>query len=284
MVSTEIPAVQRLYERWVELAPALCENIDLVDAWTKESTDLIVSAFSHLEAKKVLDIGCGAGDPTLSLTTLVGEKGEIVGLDFVSQFIEELEKRASNRNIKNLSGKLGNSLDLPFNNESFDAACCRFGMQYLADDLKIRQLQEAYRVLKKGGEIVVVDWGEEAHGEIKNVYLDVLTKYTETKNVDKASTDFNLITAFDFARLLESVGFSNLQWDYAKIHWRWQGTPVTFWNFIRSMSPQMDAIFANIPEETANQIHEEIHQNVAKYYDGYFVSIPAKNIVVKGVK
>ena len=284
MVTTEILAVQRLYDRWVELAPSLCENSDLVEAWTKESTDLIVSAFSDLEGKRVLDIGCGPGDPTLTLATVVGERGETVGLDFVSRFIEELEKRARSGNLKNLSGKLGNSLDLPFENESFDAASCRFGMQYLADDLKIMQLQEAYRVLKKGGKIVIVDWGEEAHGEIKDVYLDVLTKHKATKNVDKASTDFNLIAASEFAQLLDSVGFSNVQWDYADIHWRWNGTPVTFWSFIRSMSPQMNPIFANIPEETANQIHEEVHQSVAKYYDGSFVSIPAKNIVVKGIK
>lgn len=284
MVRTEIPAVKLLYDRWVELAPLLCKNSDFVDAWTKESTDLIISAFSNLEGKRVLDIACGTGDPTLSLAIGVGENSEIVGLDFIPELIKELENRAKRKNLKNVSGKVGNSLNLPFKDETFDAICCRFGMQYLNDNLKIRQLQEAYRVLKKGGRIVIVDWGEEGHGEIKNVYLDVLKKYKSTEKVDKASTDFNLIAASKFAQLLESADFLNVQSDYTEIHWRWNGTPESFWIFIRSMAPQMGPIFANIPEETANKIHEEVHQNVGKYYDGSVVSIPAKNIVVKGVK
>lgn len=284
MLETEIPSVKLLYERWVELAPSFCENSDLVEELTKESTNLIISSFSNLEEKRVLDIACGAGNPTLSLATRVGKNGEVVGLDFIPKFVEEVKNRAIQKKLKGVFGKIGNSLNLPFKDESFDAISCRFGMQYLNEDLKIKQIQEAYRVLKKGGEFVFVDWGEKGHGKLKKVFLDVLTKCQLTADADKASTDFNFVTASEFARLIDNAGFLKVESNYAKIHWHWNGTPESYWSFNRKLSPQMDKIFANVPKETADKIHEEIHWNIRKYYNGSTISIPTENIILKGWK
>lgn len=284
MVEIKVSSVKLLYDRWVALAPSFCKNSRLIEELTKESTDLIISNFTSLKGKKVLDIACGAGDPTLSLAERVGENGKVIGLDFIPRFIEELISRAERRKLSNVLGEVGSSLSLPFKDNSFDSISCRFGMQYLDEDLKKRQLKEAYRVLKNGGEFVVVDWGEKGHGKLKKVFLDVLENYQLTAQADKASTDFNLVTASEFANLSTDIGFQDVQSRYATICWRWNGTPEDYWSLNMRLSPQIEQIFANVPKVTAIKIHDEVHQSIRSYYDGSTIVIPAENIVIKGKK
>jgi len=55
----------------------------------------------------VLDIGSGVGRLTIPAAERVGERGRVVALDMQSSMLREVEKRAAERGLKNVSTELG---------------------------------------------------------------------------------------------------------------------------------------------------------------------------------
>lgn len=118
----------------------------------------------QLEGLRILDLGCGAGRDVYALSALVGESGEVVGLDMtdeqlaVAREYQEYHaevfdyKRSNVRFIKGDIDKL-DELDLP--DDYFDLIVSNCVINLVPDKQKV--LREAYRLLKNGGELYFSD-------------------------------------------------------------------------------------------------------------------------------
>jgi demethylmenaquinone methyltransferase/2-methoxy-6-polyprenyl-1,4-benzoquinol methylase len=96
---------------------------------------------------RVLDACCGTGDLALAAA---GEGGRVTGLDFSERMLERARRKSSA--IEWVEGDL---LDLPFEDDGFDAATVGFGVRNI-EDLD-RGLRELRRVLRPGGRLAVLD-------------------------------------------------------------------------------------------------------------------------------
>lgn len=97
---------------------------------------------------RVLDGCCGTGD--LAAAALHAGAGEVVGIDFSERMLERARRKS--RDVEWLRGDL---LELPFEDESFDAATVGFGVRNL-DDLELG-LAELRRVLRPGGRLGILE-------------------------------------------------------------------------------------------------------------------------------
>lgn len=96
----------------------------------------------------VLDCGCGPGSITTGLAE-VAAPGEAVGVDIEPGQIDLARARATKRGINNVRFEVGNIYQLPFPDNTFDAA---FGYTILMQLREpVRALTEVSRVLKPGG-------------------------------------------------------------------------------------------------------------------------------------
>ncbi|UCE29708.1 MAG: class I SAM-dependent methyltransferase [Candidatus Bathyarchaeota archaeon] len=102
--------------------------------------------------KRVLDIGCGTGHPSLHIARDVGS---IIGIDKSERMIEIARNRLRRSGIDNIVFEVGDAVDLRFINESFDAIILCGSLATLSD--KKKSLQEIRRVLKKDGEVACVE-------------------------------------------------------------------------------------------------------------------------------
>lgn len=96
----------------------------------------------------VLDLGCGPGDGM----RLVGVKGgKAVGLDYSEGMLAKAKERVIAR------GRLtrGDAGRLPFRDGVFDRIVCTNSFHHYPD--RLAALKEMRRVLKKGGQLVLVD-------------------------------------------------------------------------------------------------------------------------------
>jgi arsenite methyltransferase len=118
----------------------------------------------NLQGMKILDLGCGSGRDCYVLSNLVGENGSVVGVDMTLEQIEVAQKHIDYHTQKygykkpNVTFKHGfieklHELDLPDN--TFDIIISNCVINLSPDKESV--LKEAYRVLKKGGEMYFSD-------------------------------------------------------------------------------------------------------------------------------
>ena len=85
--------------------------------------------------EKILDVGCGVGFLSHEIAILTGGSGQVCGVDKNLEMIRHANKRCES--LKNAEFSEANAEDLPFPEESFDAACCTQILLYVKDVAKV---------------------------------------------------------------------------------------------------------------------------------------------------
>ncbi len=106
---------------------------------------------------KVLDIAGGTGDMTKGFKQIVGDSGEVWHTDINSSMLKEGQKRLINQGIITPSS-ICDAEKLPFKDKYFDTVCISFGLRNMTH--KDKALEEAHRVLKKGGNIIILEFSK----------------------------------------------------------------------------------------------------------------------------
>jgi len=103
----------------------------------------------------VLDIGCGAGVDSLVAGHLVGAGGRVAGLDVTPAMIERARALQARLELNHVTFQVGEAEALTFPDATFDAVISN-GVFNLTLD-KEKALNEAHRVLKPGGRLMLAD-------------------------------------------------------------------------------------------------------------------------------
>lgn len=104
---------------------------------------------------RVVDAGCGAGLDSIIAANMVGDDGEVIGVDMTDAMIDKAMTNAQATRAKNVSFKRGFLEDLPVEDEWADVIISN-GAINLAPD-KDEVFRELNRVLKPGGLLQVAD-------------------------------------------------------------------------------------------------------------------------------
>ena len=99
---------------------------------------------------RALDVATGTGDLAVELARRVGPGGEVIGSDFSEEMLALARRKAPE-----LRFEWGNALELPYPDDSFDAATVGFGARNFSD--LARGLAEMARVVRPGGRVVVLE-------------------------------------------------------------------------------------------------------------------------------
>jgi ubiquinone/menaquinone biosynthesis C-methylase UbiE len=100
---------------------------------------------------RILDIGCGTGQPALLIAKSTG--AAVTGISISKRQVAAAQARDPGPALVEFG--LADALDLPFPDESFDAACMIESLVHMPDDS--RALAQARRCLRPGGTLVIAD-------------------------------------------------------------------------------------------------------------------------------
>lgn len=152
IVTTERQNIGALFDRiassYDSLNHILSLNID--KRWRRR-------AIKELKpAARLLDVAIGTAD--LTLEALQQKKAEqVTGIDLSEEMMKIGEKKVAE---KGFDGKVtfdtGSALEMPYPSGSFDTLTCAFGVRNFSDLEK--GLSEFHRVLKKGGELCILEF------------------------------------------------------------------------------------------------------------------------------
>jgi len=108
--------------------------------------------------QNLLDMGCGTGTLTL-LIKQTQPNAEVYGLDVDPQVLDIARKKAEQTG-EAIVLQQGTATCMPYQDGSFDRVFASLMLHHLTRYDKRRALGEAFRVLKPGGELHVVDFGK----------------------------------------------------------------------------------------------------------------------------
>lgn len=133
--------------------------------------EMLVEQVAPAAGQRILDLGCGTG--TLAIQVKRREPGaEVVGLDADPEMLGRARAKAERENVE-LRLAEGMSDELPFEDESFDRVLSTLFFHHLDPAPKRRTAREIARVLRKGGELHVADWGAPADTLMAAAFLSI---------------------------------------------------------------------------------------------------------------
>jgi len=106
---------------------------------------------------KVLDVGCGTGNLTLTAKLYTGASGSVYGIDASPEMIELAQKKAKRLGSETIF-EVGLIEKLAYPDNTFDTVISRLVIHHLPDDLKRIAFTEILRVLKADGHLLVADF------------------------------------------------------------------------------------------------------------------------------
>lgn len=110
---------------------------------------------------KVLDLAGGTGDLTRKFSQLVGDSGKVVLADINASMLSVGRDRLTDDGVVgNIEYVQANAEALPFPDNSFDCITMAFGLRNVTD--KDKALASMYRVLKPGGQLLVLEFSKPA--------------------------------------------------------------------------------------------------------------------------
>ena len=170
------------------------------------------------EAPRVLDVACGTGDFSIAIAKAV-KKGEVIGVDISKEMLEVMRQKVLKNKLESMiSQEMGDGEALRFPEGSFDRVVNAFGIRNFEN--REKGLQEALRVLKPGGRLVILELSRPQNKIIRWFYdlyfLHILPIIGGKVSGDKAAYAYlpASVKAFpgkkEFTDELRRAGFVNI--------------------------------------------------------------------------
>lgn len=132
----------------------------------------------------VLDFGVGTGFFAVSALEIIGENGKLFGTDISKDMLEYTKERTEN--FSNVELILSDENEIPVKEKNVAFAMMAFVLHELPNKEKV--LSQIKRILKPGGELLIIDWS--------------------TENIKKGPPVNDRISLENASKLLKETGFS----------------------------------------------------------------------------
>ena len=124
---------------------------DFVPALFGQWAPRLADAAEVRPGDRFLDVGCGTGVVAREAALRIGSGGRVVGFD-----LNESMLAVAKRMRPEIEWHQGDAIQLPFEDESFDALVSQFMLMFIAD--RVGVIKEMWRVLAPGGRLAAAVW------------------------------------------------------------------------------------------------------------------------------
>ncbi len=153
----------------------------------------------------VLELACGTGALTRHLRASLASSTRLLATDLNPGMLETAESELST--VEGIEFQIADGTDLPFEDGSFDAVVCQFGVMFYPD--KAQGFAEAARVLKPGGRLHFNVWDSLEHNSSTKVVHDAVTALSPEITFLATPHGYNDISSIKTT--LETAGFRGLE-------------------------------------------------------------------------
>lgn len=130
--------------------------------WRKKAIQIL----NREQPSTILDVATGTADVAIALNKLNPEK--IVGVDLSEGMLSVGREKLKKRGMTHIELVQGDSENLPFSDNSFDASIVAFGVRNFENVVK--GLADIGRVIKPGGRLVVLEFSKPTVFPVKQLF------------------------------------------------------------------------------------------------------------------
>ena len=243
-------------------------------------TQALVEYSRPLPGMFVIDLASGTGEPGISLSERVGPNGSVTAVDQSSELLDIASERARKKKLSNFAIKKADAHHLPFADQSFDLATCRFGVMFF-DDVE-RALTELRRVLTPGARACFVAWGSVEQPYWQST-MKIVKKHVGGDMLPAGGADpFRFSAAGSLAKALSASGFHEVEESTQNLLWTWPGDAEDVFEYACAVAAPFRPMLERVPEETWPAIRTEATAVIERYRVGDEIRFGADVVLASG--
>jgi ubiquinone/menaquinone biosynthesis C-methylase UbiE len=236
-----------------------------------------------VSGQTVLDVGGGSGEPSLTIAPVVGEEGSVTYTDPAAGMVKAARVEAERRGLQNIQFHQCSAEQLPFPDNSFDAAVSRLSAMFFPDMLA--GLRETVRVVKPGSPVSLLVWAGREVNPFFSVVTTVLDRFVPAEPEDEdAPAAFRFAAPGKLAKLLQEAGATSVTERTLAFTIEAPITVERFWELRTEMSDTFRKKLARLVPDQVAAIRYTVQKAVASYFKTGGMSFPAEVLIVTGRK
>jgi ubiquinone/menaquinone biosynthesis C-methylase UbiE len=233
--------------------------------------------------QKVLDIGGGSGEPSLTISGIVGPAGFVMCTDPVAGMVESAQAEASRRGLTNIGFRQCSGDDLPIADRSFDVAVGRLSAMFFVNP--VTAVREALRVILEDGYVAFAVWGPKEVNPFFSTVTDVIDRFVEVPRQDPDAPDpFRFAVPGELARILNKAGAKNVIERQLNFQIKAPISFEQFWQLRIEMSETLRKRTSGLTPDQLRTIKQAVTDAARRYFVNGTMGVPAQALIVSGRK
>jgi len=226
------------------------------------------------DSQRILDVGCGIGDPTLQVAVLVGPHGRVVGVDLVEDMLATARERAASLGLGHVEFRAGDVASMELAPHAFDAVLGRWSLIYVRDvDTVLARLRET---IVPGGRIAVAAWAPPDANPWITIPIAALGKVASLPPLDPASPGlFHLSEEGALAAALARAGFADVRQERVQLS-QFARDAGEFWGMLTDMAGPLAPMIAGLDAGGRARVLRDVTDGIERFRVGDVLRIPAR--------
>ena len=241
---------------------------------TCQTTSALLDAAKVTGAMSTLDIASGPG---YGAGEAAARGADAIGLDFAYGMVAEATK-----NYPKARFLQGDGENLEFDDGSFEAVTCPYGLLHMPDPEKA--VAEAYRVLKNGGHYAFSVWTTPDTHEFFDVILSAIKAHGDLEvPLPEAPPVFRFSDHDECRKILKGAGFGEIKVVEVNAVWKAESAQ-SLLDMIYNSTVRTSALLELQNPEARETIHAALLEGAEKYRDGDGFSFDWPSVIAAGRK
>lgn len=266
-------------KQWSASAKGWEDQADFVDRALHGLAEHMLDRAGVGPGKRVLDIACGAGEPSIGAARRVLPGGSVIATDLTQAMIDATRRRADKLGVA-LETRIADAEQLDFADGSFDAVTCRFGLMFCPQPE--RAAAEVHRVLAPGGRFAIAVWDQPAHNPFFTAIGQILQKLTNAPPPDpNAPGVFRLAPPGALERVMRAGGFADVTIEPRPFSFDYD-SPEDYWSIQTELAAPLKAAVQTLPADELAKVRDQVLEVARAAISGGVVRFAAQALVASG--